>query len=132
MTLDDATALLRFSRNLRALETEEEGFALPALPAGIYGFTYSPNFEETPLFGTKTFQAFEFHKLTDGAVELVGYMTAADADRFGSGEAGVEVHLYPDAWKDAQQLVSVPMARIVRSKQRPARDSGCPYKLRLE
>ncbi|MGA2182064.1 MAG: hypothetical protein ABSH47_03480 [Bryobacteraceae bacterium] len=131
MTLDDPAALLRSKRNLRALETGEEGFALPALPAGIYGFTYSPNFEETPLFARKSFQAFEFHKMADGAVELIGYVTAAEADRVNAGEAGIEVKLYPDAWKDAQQLVSVPMTRIVRSKQRPARDNGCPYTLRL-
>ena len=131
MTLDDAAAHLRSKRNLRVLESGEEGFALPALPAGVYGFTWSPNFEETPLFGKKSFQAFEFHTMADGAVELVGYMTAADAERLRSGEAGMEVNLYPDAWQDAQEPVSVPMAHIVRSKRRPARDNGCPYTLRL-
>ena len=132
MPLDDAAAHLRSNRNLRALESAEEGFALPALPGGIYGFTYSPNFEETPLFARKSFQAFEFHKMADGAVDLIGYMTAAEAARLRSGEAGIEVHLYPDVWNDAQELVSVPMSRIARSKQRPARENGCPYKLRLE
>ena len=132
MTLDDTAALLRSQRNLRALETAEEGFAIPALPAGVYGFTYSPNFEETPLFGNKRFQTFEFHKMADGAVEMVGYVTAGEAERLRAGETGIEVHLYPDAWKDADQLVSLPMARLVRTKQRLARENGCPYTLRLE
>jgi hypothetical protein len=40
--------------------------------------------------------------------------------------------LYPDAWQDANQLVSLPLARLVRSTARPARENGCPYTLRLE
>ena len=28
-----------------------------------------------------------------------------------SGDRGIEVHLYPDPWKDAEQLVSLPLAR---------------------
>ena len=132
MTLDDTAALLRSQRNLRALESAEEGFALPALPAGIYGFTYSPNFEATPLFSHKRYQSFEFHKLIDGAVELIGYLTPVEAAQVNSGQAEIEVHLYPDPWKDADQLVSLPLARLVRSKQRPARENGCPYTLRLE
>lgn len=132
MTLDDAAVLLRSKRNLRAVETDEEGFALPALPAGIYGFTYSPNFEATPLFTQKRYQTFEFHKLADGAVELIGYVTGAEAERLRSGEANVTVNLYPDAWKESNQLVSLPLARLVSTTQRPARENGCPYTLRLE
>jgi len=132
MTLDDPAALLRSQRNLRALENIEEGFALPALPAGVYGFTYSPNFEATPLFSNKRYQSFEFHKLTDGAAELIGYLTPAEAEQVKGSQAEIEVHLYPDPWKDADKLVSLPLARLVRSKQRPARENGCPYTLRLE
>jgi hypothetical protein len=132
MTPDAPAALLRSQRALRSLKTEEEGTALPGLPAGIYGFTYSPNFEATPLFTGKRYQSFEFHKLADGAVELVGYVTAGEAERVKSGDPGIEVHLYPDPWKDAEQLVSLPMARLVRTTQRPARENGCPYTLRLE
>lgn len=132
MTVTDTAALLRSQRNLRTLETAEEGFAIPALPAGIYGFTYSPNFEETPLFANKRFQTFEFHKLADSSAELVGYVTAAEAAQLSAGQSGIEVNLYPDPWKDADQLVSLPLARIARTKQRPARENGCAYTLRLE
>jgi len=131
MTVEQATDL-RTSRNLRALENDEAGSAIPALPAGIYGFTYSPNFEQTPLFQNKSFQAFEFHKLADCSVELVGFMTASDAQRLRSGEGNVEVKLYPDPWQDAQELVTVPMDRLARSARRPARENGCPYTLRIE
>ena len=132
MALDDSAALLRSQRNLRELESAEEGFAIPALPAGIYGFTYSPNFEATPLFSNKRYQSFEFHKLADGAVELIGYLTPAEAGQVNGSQAELEVHLYPDAWKDADQLVSLPLGRLFRSKQRPDRENGCPYTLRLE
>jgi hypothetical protein len=131
MTLDETAALLRSKRNLRELKSAEEGFAFPALPAGIYGFTYSPNFEATPLFAHKRYQSFEFHKLAEGAVEMIGYATAEEAAMVNSGQPG-EVHLYPDAWQDANQLVSLPMARLLRSTARPARENGCPYTLRLE
>jgi len=128
----EQTSGLRTSRNLRALTSDEAGSALPALPAGIYGFTYSPNFEQTPLFQGKSFQSFEFHKLADGSVELVGFMMSSDAQRLRAGDPSVEVKLYPDPWQDAQELVSVPMDRIARSTRRPARDNGCPYTLKLD
>jgi len=131
MTVEQA-ADLRTSRKLRAVTNDEAGSAIPALPAGVYGFTYSPNFEQTPLFQNKSFQSFEFHKLADGSVELVGFMTASDAQRLRSGDRNVEVKLYPDPWQDAQELIGVPMDRIARSTRRPARDNGCPYTLKLE
>jgi len=131
MTAVDAVTL-RSSRNLRPLEKAEAGTAIPALPAGTYGFTYSPNFEQTPLFQDKSFQAFEFHKLAGGAVELVGYMSAEDAAKLHADKAAAEVDLYPDPWQQAQELVTVPMNRIARSTRRPARDKGCPYTLKLD
>jgi hypothetical protein len=70
--------------------------------------------------------------MADGDVELIGYLTAAEAEQVNGGQSEIEVHLYPDAWKDADQLVSLPLSRLVRSKQRPARENGCPYTLRLE
>ena len=131
MTPDDTAALLRSQRSLRALKSEEEGSPVDALPAGIFGFTYSPNFDETPLFAAKRFRTFEFHKLAGGAVELVGYLIAAEAERVKSGAGDFEVHLYPDPWEDADQLTSLPLARLVRTTQRPARDNGSAYTLRL-
>ena len=95
MTPDDAAAHLRSERNLRALTPEEEGNPVSVLPAGIYGFTYSPSFELTPLFASKRFRNFEYHKLADGSVELVGYVTAVEAEHVRSGVGGFEVQLYP-------------------------------------
>lgn len=132
MTPDDAAAHLRSERNLRALTPEEEGNPVSVLPAGIYGFTYSPSFELTPLFASKRFRNFEYHKLADGSVELVGYVTAVEAEHVRSGVGGFEVQLYPDPTAESNQLASLPMDRLARTSQRQAREGGSAYKLRVE
>jgi len=120
---------LRAGRGLRQLNKDEEGSRVADLAAGVYGFTWSPAFESTPLFAKKSFRNFEFHKLSGGGIELVGYVTADDATRLKSGAGQIEV--YPDPWEQAKQLVSVPLDRIVPSKRVPARENGCPWLVEL-
>ena len=132
MTPDDAAAHLRSQRNLRALKTEEEGSPISALPDGIYGFSFSPSFEHTPLFAGKRFRTFEFHKTSEGDVDVVGFATAAEAARVNSDARGFDVHVYPDPWNDATELISIPLARVLHTTQRQARENGSAWTLRVE
>ena len=126
----EAAAKLRAERRLRPLRTPELGCSVRDLPAGVYGFTYSPAFEASPLFAQQSWRSFEFHKLADGSIAMVGYVSAEDARLLRESVAG-RVTLYPDPWQDANELVSIPLERMAHSTRPPARDQGCPYTIEL-
>lgn len=121
---------LRSMRHLRLVSSDEEGSALRDLPGGVYGFTYSPNTEGCPLFAKQTFQVFEVHKLSDGSVHFIGYMTPAEAETLAQSNDPVELKLYPEPHGEAQQLVSVPFDRILKAKP-VSRENGnwMPFRL---
>jgi hypothetical protein len=120
---------LRAMRGLRALESAEEGFAAERQANGVYGFTYSPA-EAVPLFTKKTWHSFEVHKLADGTLHLVGFVTAKEAEIMRKAAPG-EITLFPDPWEDAKELVSVPLTRALPSKKGPSREGGNGLKLAL-
>jgi hypothetical protein len=114
---------LRAERKLRALTKQEAGTGVEFLPTGIFGFTYSPHTEGTPVFHLQTFQIFEVHKLGDGSVEYLGYMTEEHANALNAATRSVELNLYPSPYENAQRFVCVPDKRILRSKP-ASRENG--------
>lgn len=113
---------LREERKLRLVEPSEEGDAIDRLPAGVYGFTYAPQTEGLPLFSKHTYQVFEVHKLSGGAVHLLGFVTGEDAQLL-AGESECSVRLYPSPHEQATHLVSVPRGRVIHAKN-TSRDKG--------
>jgi hypothetical protein len=122
---------LRSRHGLRALYKQEEGMPVRDLPPGVYGFTWSPSFDSTPLFAAKSYRNFEFHKLGDGSIALVGFVTAEDDGRLRSGMAG-QIAVFPEPWQEAQHLVSIPLDRMAPAKRVPARENGCPLLVDLQ
>jgi hypothetical protein len=114
---------LRAARKLRLVTQEEAGFGVDDLPAGVYGFTSSPQTEGVPLFIERTFEAFEVHKLHDGSVHIVGYLTAEQAAAFAASSEAVDLNLYPEPYQEAQSVASVPRSRILKAKP-VSRESG--------
>ena len=112
------------------METAEEGSSADRLPHGVYGFTFAPQEAAIPLFSKQSWHSFEVHKLADGSLHLVGCVTAKDAGLIRSG-GHVEVALFPDAWEDATELVTVALTRVVPSKRGPSREGGNGLKLEL-
>jgi hypothetical protein len=105
------------SRNgVKPVEIADEGAPLAGLPDSIYGYTYSPLNESTPLFQQRSYQAFEVHKLTEGIVHILGYVSPNDAVQMGANSQPVEIKLYPEPYGDAKKLVEVSLERIVRAK----------------
>ncbi len=129
-TLTDPEAL-RARHQLRLLEVEHEGVPVSLLPNGVYGFAHAPGIREFPLFQKKLSQAFETHKLADGSVHLVGFVSARAAEQLASGRESSELDLYPDAWEDATQVACVALARVSQARP-PSRDNGNYVRLRLE
>lgn len=107
---------LRAGRKLHLISDPDAGSSIEIAPRAVYGFTYSPQTEGSPMFSKQTYQVFEIHKLGSGDVHLIGYMTPAHAEALASGKEPAEVRLYPEPHEDATQLVDVPRDRILRPK----------------
>ena len=121
---------LRAAHRVRLVDDAEEGFAADRLPNGVYGFTYAPAEASIPLFVKKNWHSFEIHKLEDGEILLVGFVTAKEAEMIRSGQQG-EVILFPDPWEESKELVSVPMSRALPAKKGPSREGGNGLKIAL-
>lgn|SRR5689334_20979564 len=121
---------LRAAHRVRLVQDAEEGFAADHQPNGVYGFTYAPAEAAIPLFLKKSWHSFEIHKLEDGEIHLVGFVTGTEAETIRKGLQG-EVTLFPDPWEASQELVSVPLSRALPSKKGPSREGGNGLKIAL-
>ncbi|MBI3207325.1 MAG: hypothetical protein HYZ37_00310 [Candidatus Solibacter usitatus] len=114
---------LRANRKLRIITKDESGAPIDDAPAGVYGFTYSPHTDGTPLFHLQSFQIFEVHKLAKDDWHYLGCLTEEDARALETAAEAIEVKLYPEPFEQAQTMVSIPRARIERTKP-ASRDNG--------
>ena len=112
---------LRSAHRLRAITDSESGSGVNRLPKGVYGFTYSPAEENFPLFNDRDLRSFESHKLEDGSIFLLGFLTPEDKGSFEKAGAGPTIHLFPEPKGNAVELVRVPLARIVRHVENSVR-----------
>ena len=128
---ENERAALRAKHQVRDLTDLEDGTGLHRLPNGVYGFTYVPGLRDTPLFRTSRPHTFEMHKLADGKVLLVGYVSKQLAARIGSDRQPVEVRLFPAPRDEADTLVSLPLTRMIRYREFSTRDGGA-FEMRLE
>ena len=112
---------IRSAQRLRALTDSESGSGVNRLPNGVYGFTYSPVEENFPLFNDRDLRSFEGHKLEDGSIFLLGFLTPEDKEAFEKTGAGPTIHLFPEPKGNAVRLARVPLTRIVRHVENSAR-----------
>jgi hypothetical protein len=114
---------LRAERNLHPVSDAEEGAPIQLVSAGVYGFTYSPGTEAVPLYAKRTFQVFETHKLADGETHLIGFLKPSEAATLRAGVDFLDCNLYPDPYGEAQEMVSLPLRRVLKAKP-ASRESG--------
>jgi hypothetical protein len=107
---------LRTKKQLKPVASQDEGAPLGVLPDLIYGFTYSPLNESTPLFAKRLVQTFEVHKLSDGLVHLLGFVKEDEAKAIFEGTTGLDVNLYPEPRDQSGRLVEIPLERIVKAR----------------
>ncbi len=114
---------LRVRHGVRAITSQEEGYDVQSLPAGVYGFTGAPAAPELPLFTQPIVRSTEVHKTADGEVYLVGYVRPAEAQAIESGAEPVRVSLFPEPREESATVVAVPMSRIDH-RHPPTRSDG--------
>jgi hypothetical protein len=128
-TSDVQLEALRARNNVRLVEAKEEGFGISQLPNGTYGFSFSPQ-QGAPLFENKVFRNFEVHKLADGAVHIIGFVTEKEYAQFSLSNDHTELKLYPDPYEGSVKAVSVPIDRVTKHTE-PSRDNGNFLKLEI-
>lgn len=112
---------IRSAHRLRALTDSESGSGVKRLPNGVFGFTYSPAEDNFPLFNDRDLRSFEGHKLEDGSIFLLGFLTPEEKNALEKAGAEPTIHLFPEPKGSADQLVRVPLARVVRHVENSAR-----------
>jgi hypothetical protein len=106
---------LRSAHGVRLVSGAEEGTGVNALPAGTYGFTYSPGLPNAPLFAVRRYRSYETHKLPTGETYLIGFATPKAATDIASSEE-VTVLLHPEPEGDSMVLVRIPYRSIRRHR----------------
>ena len=112
-----AQETLRQTHGVRLVSAAEEGAGVNALPAGVYGFTYSPALENAPLFATRRYRSYETHKLAGGEVFVAGFASAQDAGQIASAAGEITVVIQPEPDEHASSLVAIPYARMRHHRQ---------------
>ena len=121
---------LREGSSLRIVTGKEEGTDVQHLPAGVYGFSGDPAASEIPLFIKPYFECFEIHKLADGQVAWVGYVTGDELANYERGGVPVTLDLYPDPHEESTLLLRVSDSRVERRKP-PTRDKGNSMRMEI-
>lgn len=119
---------LRTLNGVRLIDKQQNGTGIARQPNGVYGFTYAPQ-QESPLFHKKSFHSFEMHKLPDGSVHLLGFVTEEAAAKLSASGEYFDLDLYPDPWESSVKAVSIPSSRILENKG-PSREPGNALRLR--
>jgi hypothetical protein len=112
---------LRTKHQVRTIQQEDEGLGVDRQPNGVYGFTYSPAEENFPLFSKQDLNSYEAHKLPDGSVLLVGFVTGETANKIEAGRETMTAYLFPVPKEEAAVMVSIPMARVISHTQHSQR-----------
>jgi hypothetical protein len=108
---------LRQVHQVRLVSSAEEGQGVNKLPAGVYGFTYSPALYSAPLFATRLYRSYETHKLPDGEVLVVGFTTAASAEQLAAAGDEITLVIQPQPDEHAAALVAIPYSRMKQHGQ---------------
>jgi len=119
MTATNAQEALRGTNRVRLVNEAEEGTGVNALPAGVYGFTYSPGLASAPLFAIPRYRSFEIHKVA-GEILVIGFASADDAGRLQSAVEEITIHVQPQPEDGRDTLVQIPYSRVRHHRQHAA------------
>jgi len=129
--LEQQLSDIRSRKGLKPVAADREGVPLGNLPEHIYGFTYSPVNDSTPLYAKRLLQSFEVHRLGGGFVEILGFVTPAEAETIRGGKEALDCKLYPEPREESNALVEIALERVARAKP-VSRSDGNYMPLSLE
>jgi len=109
--------------HVKPIQSAHEGLSVAQLPEGVYGYSVSAPTLEAPLFISRIFQSFEYHKLAGGAIQILGFATAAEVATLNAEREPLDFKLYPEPFDESNVLCIVDLSRVVRSKA-PSRTDG--------
>jgi hypothetical protein len=116
MSATAAQDTLRATNQVRLVTEAEEGTGVNALPAGVYGFTYSPGLASAPLFAVRRYRTYEIHKRTSETL-VAGFATADDAAKLASNSEEITIRIQPQPEDGRETLVQIPYSRIKHHRQ---------------
>ena len=119
---------LRSERGLRAISKEEEGSDIYRLPNGVFGFSYAPGLKEVPIYSKQHYHGFEIHRLSNGEVHVVGFVTADETTQLTAAKQAVQAAIFPERWSSSTEVVSVAATRLQPAKKAVAREDGNPFR----
>jgi hypothetical protein len=111
---------IRIGHGVRLVKADEEGTGVNALPAGVYGFTYSPGLPNAPIWAVRRFRTYETHKLANGEIFVIAYADVNTAAQIESASADISVVVHAEAGSDTNVLVQIPYSRIRQHRQHAA------------
>lgn len=128
-SLDSEVETIRIQHQVTLVDPKDEGRRVESLLPGTYGFTGAPT-NASPVFQKRISQGFEVHRLPDGAIHIIGFVTEQEATHMFEGRELLDLDLYPEPWEEAFKCVSVSRSRITRSKG-PSRTNGNAIRIDL-
>ena len=114
---------LRLRHGVQLVQGVDEGDILKYAKGGIYGFTYAPQTMDCGLFTKNPYLSFEMHKLADNSIKLLVAVSPETKEKIETAAGLVEIEIYPDAYRNATELISIPY-ETVRHLKAPNRDEG--------
>lgn len=132
----DVRIIIRQKNQVRPLRELEDELPLDKLPNGVFGFVSSGGikpiyFEYIRLNRSGLERGYlEIHKLHDGTVVFLGYVSQESALRIETSKSDIDINLFTIKWEEARMLVGIPLTRVLSSERRRFRD-GDVLDLRL-
>jgi len=114
---------IRSRHGVQLVQGADEGDVLKYARGGVYGFTYAPQTLDCGLFAKNPYLSFEMHKLADNSIKLLAVVTPEVKQKIEAAEGLVEIDLYPDAYRNASELLVLPFENL-RHLKAPNRDEG--------
>ena len=114
---------IRSRHAVQLVQGADEGDILKYARGGIFGFMYAPQTLDCGLFTKNPYLSFEMHKLADNSIKLLAVVTPEMKQKIEAAEGLVEIDLYPDAYRNASELVVLPY-ELLRHLKAPNRDEG--------
>lgn len=126
--VDNTPVMLRRKNHVRLLREIENELRLDKIPNGVFGFVFpdwiGPRLEAIPIVHRNSLGArgLEIHKLQDGTVVFLGYVSQENILKLETSKEPIEIHLFTIRWDEASTLVSIPFSWVLWSENRRFRD----------